>query len=454
MNKGPNIVANRWHEVASSLEKTGFFQEDQLNLEDVLRILTDLVRRYTAVLGYVAEGELTPIGSGTFLRRKDGQCGILTAGHVVGAIKNKESIRVLPTQDREEVDWIGIEGMGMHGWGETNTGLKGPDIGWMPLSAKEAASIESLGGVFHNRRRTMEDFSGEVCQISVAFGFVDAASSPSDKKIVAHPMFIGRRRRGRIPLYPGISRILFFVRGLSRAPRASRGVRIRRNESRVNPAFRALCAGIVSARHQAPDGRVGLGVSRIRPALSHLVSHPKTFGRAHGPAARRSCLPEPSRRVPPDLTGSTLREATIRSGVLATPACLSPSRLRKGPRGARDALSRAGGRHESAAHSLAEGLGETLTLHRLGRHGVLGRSLNTKNCLESISALVDEYRAKADHWQHSNHRYRWLAAALFRVRTALGTGGGSPLPAQAPHGAKARPHDPQGSVEEESWVDR
>ena len=98
--------------------------------------------------------------------------------------------------------------MGMHGWGETNTGLKGPDIGWMPLSAKEAASIESLGGVFHNRRRTMEDFSGEVCQISVAFGFVDAASSPSDKKIVAHPMFIGRRRRGRIPLYPGISRYI------------------------------------------------------------------------------------------------------------------------------------------------------------------------------------------------------------------------------------------------------
>ena len=244
MNKGPNIVANRWHEVASSLEKTGFFQEDQLNLEDVLRILPDLVRRDTAVLGYVAEGELTPIGSGTFLRRKDGQCGILTAGHVVGAIKNKESIRVLPTQDREEVDWIGIEGMGMHGWGETNTGLKGPDIGWMPLSAKEAASIESLGGVFHNRRRTMEDFSGEVCQISVAFGFVDAASSPSDKKIVAHPMFIGRRRRGRIPLYPGISRHISDPFFCSRAP----GWRARKTwhrtldgESstvRTNPAWR------------------------------------------------------------------------------------------------------------------------------------------------------------------------------------------------------------------------
>ena len=125
---------------------------------------------------------------------------------------------MLPTQDREEVDWIGIEGMGMHGWGETNTGLKGPDIGWMPLSAKEAASIESLGGVFHNRRRTMEDFSGEVCQISVAFGFVDAASSPSDKKIVAHPMFIGRRRRGRIPLYPTISRHISDPFFCSRAP--------------------------------------------------------------------------------------------------------------------------------------------------------------------------------------------------------------------------------------------
>ena len=28
------------------------------------------------------------------------------------------------------------------------------------------------------------------------------------------------------------------------------------------------------------------GLSRIRPALSHLVPHPKTFGRAH-----RACAP-------------------------------------------------------------------------------------------------------------------------------------------------------------------
>ena len=44
-------------------------------------------------------------------------------------------------------------------------------------------------------------------------------------------------------------------------------------------------------------------------------------------------------------------------------------------------------RNQSAAGSLAEGLDETLTLHRLGLYGVLGRSLKTTNCLESINAL-------------------------------------------------------------------
>ena len=47
-------------------------------------------------------------------------------------------------------------------------------------------------------------------------------------------------------------------------------------------------------------------------------------------------------------------------------------------------------RNQSAAGSLKEGLDETLTLHRLGLYGVLGRSLKTTNCLESINALVEE----------------------------------------------------------------
>ena len=57
-------------------------------------------------------------------------------------------------------------------------------------------------------------------------------------------------------------------------------------------------------------------------------------------------------------------------------------------------------RNQSAAGSLAEGLDETLTLHRLGVYDVLGRSLKTTNCLESINALVEERCAKVDHWQN------------------------------------------------------
>ena len=45
------------------------------------------------------------------------------------------------------------------------------------------------------------------------------------------------------------------------------------------------------------------------------------------------------------------------------------------------------GERNSAAGSLAEGLDETLTLHRLGVYGVLGRSLKTTNSLESVNAL-------------------------------------------------------------------
>lgn len=165
-----------------------------MNPEILPRILADLVRPYTTIIGYGTDGTLIPIGSGTFLRRTDGQCGILTAGHVVGAIRNRENIRVLPAQNGEKVVWIRIEGVGMHGRGETNKGLKGPDIGWMPLSAEEVVRMESLGAAFRNRAKNMEDFSGEVCQISIIFGFVEAASSLGDNTVVAHAMLIGKTR--------------------------------------------------------------------------------------------------------------------------------------------------------------------------------------------------------------------------------------------------------------------
>ena len=76
-------------------------------------------------------------------------------------------------------------------------------------------------------------------------------------------------------------------------------------------------------------------------------------------------------------------------------------------------------RNQSAAGSLSEGLEETLTLHRLGVYGVLGRSLKTTNCLESVNALVEERCAKVDHWKNSRQRHRWLGTALVDIEPRL-----------------------------------
>ena len=194
MTRKPNIVTKGWSEVVGSLKRTGFFRENQLNPEKVPRILADEVRRYTTIIGYGVNEQLIPIGSGTFLRRSDGQYGILTAGHVVGAIRNKENIRVLPTQYRQEFDWFRIAGEGMHACGEDNNSATGPDIGWIPLSAEEAIWMETLGAVFHNRGKSIKEFAGEVCQINIIFGFVEAASSRNDKITVAHGMLIGKTK--------------------------------------------------------------------------------------------------------------------------------------------------------------------------------------------------------------------------------------------------------------------
>ena len=76
-------------------------------------------------------------------------------------------------------------------------------------------------------------------------------------------------------------------------------------------------------------------------------------------------------------------------------------------------------RNQSAASSLTEGLEETLTLHRLGVFALLGRSLKTTNCLESVNALVEERCAKVDNWKNSSQRHRWLATALVEIEPRL-----------------------------------
>jgi transposase-like protein len=76
-------------------------------------------------------------------------------------------------------------------------------------------------------------------------------------------------------------------------------------------------------------------------------------------------------------------------------------------------------KNQSAAASLAEGLEETLTLHRLGMYPKLGRSFKTTNCLESVNAQIEERCAKVDHWKNSSQRHRWLAVALQDIEPRL-----------------------------------
>ena len=69
---------------------------------------------------------------------------------------------------------------------------------------------------------------------------------------------------------------------------------------------------------------------------------------------------------------------------------------------------------------LEEGFEETLTLHRLGVFALLGRSLKTTNCIESVLSQVEERCAKVDHWTNSRQKHRWLAASLLDIEPRLG----------------------------------
>jgi len=75
--------------------------------------------------------------------------------------------------------------------------------------------------------------------------------------------------------------------------------------------------------------------------------------------------------------------------------------------------------NESAARSLAEGLDETLTLHRLGVAGELGRSFKTTNALESVMAQVEQRTGRVDRWRTSDQKQRWLATALLDIELRL-----------------------------------
>ena len=112
------------------------------------------------------------------------------------------------------------------------------------------------------------------------------------------------------------------------------------------------------------------------------------------------------------------RVATAASAGLRAPG------VRRSPGGLEQLHGEFEERNQSAAASLEEDLEETLTLHRLGVYGILGRSFKTTNCLESINALVEEKCAKVDHWKNSSQRQRWLATSLIDIEPRLRKGVG------------------------------
>ena len=75
--------------------------------------------------------------------------------------------------------------------------------------------------------------------------------------------------------------------------------------------------------------------------------------------------------------------------------------------------------NQSAVASLDEGFEETLTLHRLGVFPLVGRSLKTTNVLESVNAQAEQRCGRVDRWRNSNHKQRWLAAALIDIEPRL-----------------------------------
>ena len=69
--------------------------------------------------------------------------------------------------------------------------------------------------------------------------------------------------------------------------------------------------------------------------------------------------------------------------------------------------------------SAVTSLGAMLTLHRLGVFPMLGVSLKTTNCLESLNAQLGQLTDKVDHWRTSDQKHRWVVSALLHIEPRL-----------------------------------
>lgn len=72
-----------------------------------------------------------------------------------------------------------------------------------------------------------------------------------------------------------------------------------------------------------------------------------------------------------------------------------------------------------AANSPAEGLEETLTLHKLELVGKLGGSLQTTNLIENVNSRLGARRRRVKRWVNSVQRQRWVAMAIVETDPRL-----------------------------------
>ncbi|MGB8592529.1 MAG: IS256 family transposase [Candidatus Acidiferrales bacterium] len=69
----------------------------------------------------------------------------------------------------------------------------------------------------------------------------------------------------------------------------------------------------------------------------------------------------------------------------------------------------------SAAHSLEEGLEETLTVHRLGVGERLWRTLSSTNPIESCLSTVERVARNVKRWREGDQSLRWTATGLLEA---------------------------------------
>ncbi len=71
--------------------------------------------------------------------------------------------------------------------------------------------------------------------------------------------------------------------------------------------------------------------------------------------------------------------------------------------------------NEPAAGSLAEGMEETLTAHKLGLTGYLKRTLSCTNCIESMFSMSRRYKRNVKKWNGSAHIERTVVVSLLEA---------------------------------------